>query len=218
MTEAELFLAGKDPVTVPAKFYAVKNGRVPGIYTDWVSAQRQITGWSKPRHKCFTTRAEAQEFLDEGTQTLVEEEDTKGGHEDRHDAAVSQHDGSGLLQKKLKKSATTYSPANKDASLNTEIASIEPYEPGLGLPLDAEDGFDPNVIMQTNSGNVVFKTTTQREATKLQAVEPAIDSVLRVYTDGSSLRNGQAGAFAGVGVYFGPCDERQVIHTYRTKS
>ena len=31
-------------------------------------------------------------------------------------------------------------------------------------------------------------------------------SILRIYTDGSSLRNGQAGARAGVGVYFGPQD------------
>ncbi|KAK5143037.1 hypothetical protein LTR04_002031 [Oleoguttula sp. CCFEE 6159] len=34
--------------------------------------------------------------------------------------------------------------------------------------------------------------------------------MLRIYTDGSSLGNGQRGAVAGVGVYFGPKDSRNV--------
>ena len=66
-------MAGEDPsnkggselVGGGSKFYAVRSGRVPGIYTDWPSAQKQIVGWMKPKHKCFSTRAEAQRFLGE---------------------------------------------------------------------------------------------------------------------------------------------------------
>ncbi|KAI5281880.1 hypothetical protein KEM52_003840, partial [Ascosphaera acerosa] len=36
------------------------------------------------------------------------------------------------------------------------------------------------------------------------------DDILRIYTDGSSLANGKAGAVAGVGVFFGPGDARNV--------
>ena len=39
--------------------------------------------------------------------------------------------------------------------------------------------------------------------------------MLRVYTDGSSLRNGTPGARAGVGVYFGPRDPRNVSEALR---
>ena len=86
------------------------------------------------------------------------------------------------------------------------------FEAGLGpLPPGAEDGFDPNVLLHSLTGNVVYKTQAQREATKLQPIPPGSDAMLRIYTDGSSLRNGQKGAFAGVGVYFGPEDRRCVL-------
>ena len=83
------------------------------------------------------------------------------------------------------------------------------FDPGVGpFPPFSEDGFDPNILLQPNSGSLVYKTPAQKQATKLQAVDPTPDSILRIFTDGSSLRNGQVGAFAGVGVYFGPADGR----------
>ena len=82
------------------------------------------------------------------------------------------------------------------------------FEPGTGpLPPGAEDGFDPNIIFDAESGTVVYKTEDLRRATKLQA-KVHQDGMLRVHTDGSSLGNGSQGAFAGVGVYFGPGDSR----------
>src|SRR6185436_20226168 len=44
-------------------YYAVQNGRVPGVYTDWPSAQAQIKGWTKPKHRRFATRSEAEAFV-----------------------------------------------------------------------------------------------------------------------------------------------------------
>jgi ribonuclease HI len=84
-----------------------------------------------------------------------------------------------------------------------------PYEPGEGpLPPGAEDGFDPNVILDPKTGKVVYKTPEQKIATKTQQKGPP--GMLRIYTDGSSLRNGRVQAMAGVGVYFGPGDSRFV--------
>ena len=83
------------------------------------------------------------------------------------------------------------------------------YEAGTGpLPPGAIDGFDPNILLDPRTGEVVYKRPTQKNATKLQAVAPSPDSMLRVHTDGSSLGNGKVGAMSGVGVYFGPMDER----------
>ena len=87
LTDAERFLAGEDSSgggngsSSNGKFYAVRSGRVPGIYTDWPSAQKQITGWIKPKHKCFGTRAEAQRFLGEGDRRLSVEDDEHRDHE-----------------------------------------------------------------------------------------------------------------------------------------
>lgn len=85
----------------------------------------------------------------------------------------------------------------------------EDYEPGMGpLPPGAEDGFDPNVYLNGISGKVEYKSDRQRTAVKLQATGLSESGMLRVYTDGSSLSNGAAGARAGVGVFFGPSDDR----------
>lgn len=58
------------------------------------------------------------------------------------------------------------------------------------------------------------KTATTRPAAAKKAtavpVPQAADGVLRVYTDGSSLANGRAGSRAGVGVFFGHGDPRNI--------
>ncbi|MBP5266513.1 MAG: ribonuclease H family protein [Lachnospiraceae bacterium] len=48
------------------KFYAIKNGVVPGIYTDWGEASAQVKGFKGAIYKGFETRAEAEAFM-EGT-------------------------------------------------------------------------------------------------------------------------------------------------------
>ena len=214
MTDAERFLAGDDPTKLTAgtspsyKFYAVRNGRVPGIYTDWPSAQKQVTGWTKPKHKCFSTRAEAQRFL-EGDSTVADDTNVRDLAGDAH--ATEPLDSS--LQpaaKKAKKGGGTSNGTGKAMKQVLEEYNPDLFDPGMGpLPPFSEDGFDPNIFLQPDSGSLVYKTPAQKQATKLQAVGPTPDSILRIFTDGSSLRNGQVGAFAGVGVYFGPADGRQ---------
>lgn len=85
-----------------------------------------------------------------------------------------------------------------------------PVEPGDGpLPPGAEDGFDPNLLLDPATGKVVYRSAEQANTTKLKATGPP--GMLRIYTDGSSLKNGQELASAGVGVYFGPGDTRFVF-------
>lgn len=83
------------------------------------------------------------------------------------------------------------------------------FEPGdEPLPPGAVDGFDPNILLDPATGKVVRKSKEQKTATKPKPAGPP--GMLRIYTDGSSLRNGGALASAGVGVYFGPGDSRFV--------
>ena len=110
-------------------------------------------------------------------------------------------------------------PAQKKAKKNpngTKLAMPEyheiDYEPGTGpLPLDAEDGFDPNIMLDPYTGNIIYKAPEQRQATKPRPSGFSQTEPIRIHTDGSSLGNGKAGAFAGVGVYFGPGDKRFVL-------
>jgi ribonuclease HI len=43
------------------KFYVVWSGRQTGVFTDWPSVQRAVTGYAGARFKSFPTRAEAEE-------------------------------------------------------------------------------------------------------------------------------------------------------------
>jgi ribonuclease HI len=45
-----------------SKFYAVKIGRVAGVYHSWAECQKQITGFSGAVYKAFKTRSEALSF------------------------------------------------------------------------------------------------------------------------------------------------------------
>ena len=45
------------------KFYAVRKGRQPGIYTSWAECQKQITGFSGASYKSFLSQKEADDFL-----------------------------------------------------------------------------------------------------------------------------------------------------------
>ncbi|PYI04229.1 hypothetical protein BO78DRAFT_174551 [Aspergillus sclerotiicarbonarius CBS 121057] len=88
-----------------------------------------------------------------------------------------------------------------------------PLEAGRGpLPTGVEDGFDPNVLLDPKTGKVVYKSQDQKTATKMKSTGPP--GMLRIYTDGSALKNGRAVASAGVGVYFGPGDSRFVFFDF----
>ncbi len=45
------------------KFYAVKNGRKPGIYLTWDECKEQTAGFSGATFKSFTSKAEAEAFM-----------------------------------------------------------------------------------------------------------------------------------------------------------
>lgn len=45
------------------KFYAVKNGRNPGVYTSWEECRGQVNGFSGAVYKSFASREEAERFM-----------------------------------------------------------------------------------------------------------------------------------------------------------
>jgi len=197
LTEAQAFLRGEftsqTKQSGEPKFYGVQVGKVPGVYLDWPQAQVQIQGVKGPKYKKFNTRAEAEAFVAQGRNKNGGLVDTLLPPEKRRKLDMINRSAPGLVI------GSTYAP--KDTNGNT-------FEPGTGpLPPGAEDGFDPNVKLNA-AGQVVHKTETEKEKTKLISKERDPPGMLRIYTDGSSLNNGHAGARAGVGVFFGPGDPR----------
>ncbi len=60
------------------KFYAVAVGRVPGIYTSWPEAQKQIHGYSGAKYKSFSEKSQAETYM----KLFVHRDEEK--KEDRH--------------------------------------------------------------------------------------------------------------------------------------
>ena len=228
LTDAERFVAGEDPSlsnsnnSPPSKFYAVKSGRIPGIYTDWASVQEQITGWQKPKHRSFSTRSEAQRFLDGDDQAPAAAPPAVDTHNTVPDMSgyfnannpfgqpldLNHTDPNGKQPaKRAKKAANGIKPAPK--APEPPIYNQLHFAAGTGpLPPGTMDGFDPNIIIDPQTGQIMYKTLEQRQAIKPAPTMTNPTDPIRIYTDGSSVRNGQIGAMAGVGVYFGPKDRR----------
>ena len=53
-----------------SKFYAVKQGKVPGIYRSWAECSAQVQGFSGAIYKSFPTLAEAEAFMENAGASL----------------------------------------------------------------------------------------------------------------------------------------------------
>ena len=178
------------------KFYAVRVGRVPGVYGDWASAQKQIEGWPMPKYQGFASRAEAEAFVQAGQARALA---PRGGPSPDRDATP--------VPKKARKNGAAASKSRSKASKSMGLdEGGTPAELGTGpLPIGAVGGFDPSLMINAVTGEIERKADRARVALGQGA---ATAGPLRIYTDGSSLGNGKQGAVAGVGVYFGAGDER----------
>lgn len=57
------------------KYYAVKIGRTPGIYTSWEACKAQVDGFKSASFKSFPTKEEAENFLgNQANEKTVEDE------------------------------------------------------------------------------------------------------------------------------------------------
>lgn len=75
------------------KYYAVKVGKVPGIYLSWADCKKQVDGYKGAKYKSFLTAKEAADFIND-----VKDSDVKRDANDRpitdKETAVAYVDGS----------------------------------------------------------------------------------------------------------------------------
>ncbi|KAK4542734.1 hypothetical protein LTR36_006306 [Oleoguttula mirabilis] len=191
------------------KWYGVRSGRVPGVYTSWAQVLDQITGWKGPKHKGFKTRIEAELYVKEGQNGSAMPEGMAA-------ESIEHGDYGTPTQKRAKTSkGSNIGLAFKDEHglfpNSLDGAATGEYEPGEApLPSDAEDGFDPSITIDPTTNTLRYKTGAELTKLKAHPARPALSAPIRIYTDGSSLANGQHNAIGGVGVYFGPGDKRNI--------
>ncbi|XP_033737710.1 ribonuclease H1-like isoform X4 [Pecten maximus] len=145
-------------VTMP--FYAVRRGKMPGIYKTWDECKAQVNGFPKARYKKFSTESEANDFVNDTTA----------------DNGSSSFAG-GYSQQQKKYPSHTATASNHMSHTSAPFSHRQPMQ---------------KVPSTSNS----------------ESFSQGNDIV--VYTDGGCYNNGQRGAQAGIGVYWGPSDPRNV--------
>jgi ribonuclease HI len=181
------------PTDKPRQYWAIKVGKIPGIYTSWTEAKAQLTGTVKPEVKHFTIRERAEAWM-------------RGELDNPEHSKVSD---------------TGVKPTTTRAK--TELHSVPPLPQlaGTKRKLAAAKPAAMSIAKQQKMSTLATTTDTglsallAAEKTKYANLKPGMDSLpparsdpLTIYTDGSALGNGKNGARAGVGVYFGPNDSR----------
>ncbi|KAL5373788.1 hypothetical protein DPSP01_012405 [Paraphaeosphaeria sporulosa] len=204
LTEAEEFMKGESvgaPKSGKSKYYGVQVGHTPGVYMDWPAVLEQVTGFKGAKQKRFDTWEEAQAFVSEA------QHGGASSHTTSTPISLNGHVDSTTPSEVESRKSTKKQKQNDGSAVPT--ATNGDYEPGTGpLPPDAEDGFDRRIKHGRPDGpEIEYKTQEELSLRKFQPTGD-FEGVLEVYTDGASKGNGQLGAYAGFGIWFGPNDPR----------
>ncbi|KAF3919884.1 hypothetical protein ABW21_db0204756 [Orbilia brochopaga] len=205
--EAELYLSGKDPSTDPnspsyvPKFYGVRSGGTPGVYTSWEACQKHVVGVKNPKFRQFPTREEAEAFVrGVGEHSGLADSTSAANAASTSAAADSREDEDSRNTRR--KTSTTGSRRGSTAidSLLDDEFKAEAGDAGK----EQSEVLDENILDELE----VEKRTSPKLMRSV--LVPKKTAVLKIYTDGSSLMNGSASARAGVGIWFGPGDKRNL--------
>lgn len=204
-------MEGNDPTLDPdssvyvAKWYGVRSGKCPGVYSTWKAAQEQVVGVQKPKVKAFATREEAEAFVASGpgvpSSPLPDDRKTRASKEmtaARRDAVLSTNTAAS------KKKKNTLAEAIIDTeSVSEESTSDETVEEDC----NGIDAVQVEEDEEHTSDDVEDGHRTKKHKPSKSSL-PKKTTVLKIYTDGSTMGNGREEAIGGVGVWFGSNDSR----------
>lgn len=189
-----------------ARFYAVRAGRIPGVYTTWAECQNMINGFQGAVYKAFPSREEAILFA-------AGKNPNPGSTPDRF-YAVAVGNRPGIYTEWTEaQAAYTGVKAPKYKKFDTKEAAEEWMQTfvqaNFSIGMNAEDDED-----EDEEGGLPNPKKIKTQIGMTSGFHDA-GGLVEVYTDGSTLANGQEGAVAGVGVFFGDGDPRFVlVHQY----
>jgi len=191
-------------------FYAVRVGRKPGVYETWEECRAQVDRYPNARFRGFPTLQEAEAFVKERTaqKNVVQAEhgldSLPPGSKTRAATAPSHKPPSASLPTKALPAASmpsTTAPQPAAAPLPSAVSSL----PLVEAPLHSDSETLPirRSGSDEDSENPVMVLTDE----EVLSESPSLDTdngptTYDVYTDGSSVGNGSAGAMAGFGVFW----------------
>ncbi|KAI0360397.1 ribonuclease H-like protein [Trametes cingulata] len=165
-------------------FYAVARGRVPGVYTSWDECQAQTAGFAGNKHQKFSSLEQAKQYL----------------------AANGVPTGSVAGSS----TSTATQPAASTSSSSSKPSTSRAASSGSTLGRRTH-GSKPYARTQppASSPEVRSGRNSQWAALSAEVIEDESGWDV-VYSDGSCRGNGKLGSVAGIGVWWGENDARNL--------
>lgn len=221
-------------------FYAVRHGRVPGVYNSWSECETQVKGFCKPTFKKFATFQEAQEFVaDRGATNpkslfqrsfssspavKIECQDNITNDTTASPSTPSLYSKSPHTSYPVTLASLSHEVAKMQCSLNSLLGMTASLSEDVGFVRTAVDRIETAAfIAPGNKRN--FSSLARQAGSPKGAKKPREDNInvggysaenftedegVHVYTDGGCFGNGRDGAKAGIGVFWGRDDINNV--------
>ncbi|KAM3077409.1 hypothetical protein ACMFMG_006754 [Clarireedia jacksonii] len=183
--------SGDEDASQATKYYAVRKGFRTGVFTTWKDCQDQTTGFKGAMYKSFTSKKDAEAFV-------AGKNPAKANGEEKFYAVA----------------------VGKKTGVYTEWADAQEQIDGVKGPKYKKFATREEAQAFVDNGGPAEKVVKKRKVEKKEKgekvekeIEPPEEikaDTVRVWTDGSSRGNGRQGAKAGVGVWFGVNDERNL--------
>ncbi|KAJ3606965.1 hypothetical protein NHX12_026481 [Muraenolepis orangiensis] len=155
-------------------FYAVHKGVKPGVYTTWDECSSQVTAFPCAAYKKFASEKDAWAFVRGEKQAAVPT-----------DSHASSSDASASLLPKRGPEPLYYIPIGQKRCYSDKEAE------------------SPSKRLKASVESSSLESSSSCSSEEGDGFTHMGDAVV-VYTDGCCSRNGQKGARAGIGVYWGP--------------
>ncbi|KUI67792.1 Ribonuclease H [Cytospora mali] len=188
------------------RFYAVRAGKIPGVYLTWAECQAMINGFAGANYKSFGTAEEAELYV-AGKNPNPDTAPTRF-------YAVAVGNKPGIYTEWTEAQAAYVGvKAPKYKKFDTREAAEE-WLQGFGdvgqapAALKEDDVDEEDELDDASPAAKKVKVASEEIAVVVQG--ELDEDLLEIYTDGSTLANGQNGAVAGVGVFFGDGDPRNI--------
>ncbi|KAF9901018.1 hypothetical protein EC991_006608 [Linnemannia zychae] len=164
-------------------YYAVHIGKTKGIYFTWPECEKQVKGVIGAKYKKFPTLPEAEEFVKNGPKVY-----TKPPPKSAATSSSSSSSSSTLTSAAQKASSSSSKATGTATTTNTSTTS-------------SSSAATPSAIAGGKSSFTRINGIT---------VPTGSGDTLVIYTDGSARGNGKVGSQAGLGVFFGVNDPRNL--------
>lgn len=168
------------------KYYAVHNGRKPGVYKTWEETKMQVTGFPGAVYKRFVFLKDAMHYAKTGTLITHQKTKTK---------AKARTKKSGLMS--IVKGGKTSALAFSASASNTKSKTKSKSKTGL---VKTKGSAPASASAQVSHAMISKYTSYLDKFWELNG--DGIEDTLVIYTDGSTINNGKVNASGGYGAFF----------------